>query len=436
MLQDTPRPSRLGRRAGPGLRSAVVATATHDGVARGPAGRPSRDRRPVSVARGHHRQEGARLGRVAERGEHEGAGRERRRSGPWTAALLEILNSDARTSRTSRRSADRYYNLWQDKDHERGLWRRTTLAEYRKEQPAWETVLDLDALRQGREARAGCGTAPTRCAPDYTRCLISLSRGGADADVVREFDLDRASRSSNGRLRRCPRRRATSRGATATRLRRHRLRSRHDDDVRLPADRRRSGSAGTPLLGRDASSTRASSTDVVGRRRITTTRRASSATSCWRGITFYHERDVPRARRRSWSRSRSRTTRDAASTASGCSSSCARDWTARRQDVAGRRAAGDQARRLPGRQARDVDVLFAPTERIVARRATRRRKHAMLVERARQRAEPALRAARTERAAGRARRCRALPEIGDGRAPRRSTTSTSDDYFRDARRTS
>src|ERR1051325_2741073 len=41
---------------------------------------------------------------------------------------------------------DRYYNFWRDAQHERGLWRRTTLEEYRKPSPAWETVLDLDAL--------------------------------------------------------------------------------------------------------------------------------------------------------------------------------------------------------------------------------------------------------------------------------------------------
>lgn len=58
---------------------------------------------------------------------------------------LEVLDSDARIPYA--RFHGRYlYNLWKDKDHERGLWRRTTLAEYRKAEPAWEVLLDIDKL--------------------------------------------------------------------------------------------------------------------------------------------------------------------------------------------------------------------------------------------------------------------------------------------------
>src|SRR5262249_50197984 len=81
-----------------------------------------------------------------------------------------------------------YYNLWQGKNHVRGLWRRTTLAEYRKDQPAWETVLDLDSLSQAEKEGwvwHGTQTLP----PDFTRAIVKLSRGGSDADVAREFDL-------------------------------------------------------------------------------------------------------------------------------------------------------------------------------------------------------------------------------------------------------
>ena len=103
------------------------------------------------------------------------------------ARFLEILNSDARIPYV-KKIGDSYYNFWRDKDHERGLWRRTTLAEYRKDHPAWETVLDLDALAKTENENwvwHGADALP----PDYTRCLVSLSRGGADADVAREFDL-------------------------------------------------------------------------------------------------------------------------------------------------------------------------------------------------------------------------------------------------------
>ncbi|CAN5448191.1 prolyl oligopeptidase family serine peptidase [soil metagenome] len=100
--------------------------------------------------------------------------------------MLALLNSKDRIPQITRRGND-FYNLWQDEDHKRGLWRRTTLAEYRKPQPAWETVLDLDALATAEKENwvwAGANCLPT----DTRRCLISLSRGGADAHVVREFD--------------------------------------------------------------------------------------------------------------------------------------------------------------------------------------------------------------------------------------------------------
>ncbi|MET0980909.1 MAG: prolyl oligopeptidase family serine peptidase [Telluria sp.] len=80
------------------------------------------------------------------------------------------------------------YNFWRDARHERGIWRRTTLAQYRKDAPDWETVVDLDALaREEHENWVWAGV--TWLEPRGERCLVSLSRGGGDADVVREFDL-------------------------------------------------------------------------------------------------------------------------------------------------------------------------------------------------------------------------------------------------------
>ena len=105
---------------------------------------------------------------------------------PLRAQLLAVLDSKDRIPNVTRRG-DFFYNLWQDEDHKRGLWRRTTLAEYRQAQPAWETVLDLDALGQA-EGENWVWAGSTCLGPDYRRCLVSLSRGGADATVVREFD--------------------------------------------------------------------------------------------------------------------------------------------------------------------------------------------------------------------------------------------------------
>ncbi len=81
------------------------------------------------------------------------------------------------------------YNFWQDETHVRGLWRRATLESYRTDAPEWDVILDIDALAEAEDENwvfegANC------LAPDYQRCLVTLSRGGTDASVVREFDVD------------------------------------------------------------------------------------------------------------------------------------------------------------------------------------------------------------------------------------------------------
>ncbi len=83
-----------------------------------------------------------------------------------------------------------YYNFWRDDQHVRGVWRRTTLAEYKKASPEWELVLDLDALAS-TEKENWVWKGSEMLYPTYDRCLVYLSRGGADATVVREFDLNR-----------------------------------------------------------------------------------------------------------------------------------------------------------------------------------------------------------------------------------------------------
>jgi prolyl oligopeptidase len=80
------------------------------------------------------------------------------------------------------------YNFWQDADHVRGIWRRTTIASYATGHPDWETVLDLDALAASEKANwvwkgADCAR------PLERRCLINLSDGGEDKVTIREFDL-------------------------------------------------------------------------------------------------------------------------------------------------------------------------------------------------------------------------------------------------------
>ncbi len=101
--------------------------------------------------------------------------------------LLAILDSDERIPFVSKRG-DYYYNFWRDENNERGLWRRTTLDEYRKAEPEWEVLLDLDALAE-KEEENWVWDGADLLRPEYDRALIGLSRGGADASVTREFDL-------------------------------------------------------------------------------------------------------------------------------------------------------------------------------------------------------------------------------------------------------
>ena len=105
---------------------------------------------------------------------------------PTRDRLLQVMNSKERIPYISRRGAY-FYNLWQDETHKRGLWRRTSPADYRLAAPAWETVLDLDALAAAEGENWVWGGA-VGLAPSHARCLVMLSRGGADATVVREFD--------------------------------------------------------------------------------------------------------------------------------------------------------------------------------------------------------------------------------------------------------
>ncbi|GAS97701.1 peptidase [Mycolicibacterium canariasense] len=100
---------------------------------------------------------------------------------------LEVLDTDARIPYVRRRG-EHLYNFWRDEANPRGLWRRTTLESYRTESPVWDVVIDVDDLaRADGENWVWAGADVLE--PDHSRALISLSRGGADAVVLREFDM-------------------------------------------------------------------------------------------------------------------------------------------------------------------------------------------------------------------------------------------------------
>ena len=103
------------------------------------------------------------------------------------AELLEVLDSDDRIPMPGLREGH-LYNFWRDESHPRGLWRRTTLASYRTERPDWEVLLDLDRLAAD-EGENWVWQSASVLRPDCRRALLWLSRGGADAAVVREYDL-------------------------------------------------------------------------------------------------------------------------------------------------------------------------------------------------------------------------------------------------------
>lgn len=80
------------------------------------------------------------------------------------------------------------YNFWKDSDHLRGIWRKTSLEDYRNATPHWQTVLDIDALGKA-EGKSWVLHGIDCFQPDQRLCLISLSDGGEDAAEIREFDL-------------------------------------------------------------------------------------------------------------------------------------------------------------------------------------------------------------------------------------------------------
>ena len=99
---------------------------------------------------------------------------------------LQILDSKEKIP-TPELLGDAVYNFWKDDVHERGLWRRTTLASYRTARPEWETVVDLDALAKA-EGKSWVWHGATCLPPAYERCMLNLSPGGSDTHVYREFD--------------------------------------------------------------------------------------------------------------------------------------------------------------------------------------------------------------------------------------------------------
>jgi prolyl oligopeptidase len=111
--------------------------------------------------------------------------------------LFSIFSSKDAIPRPDSLSHDRVRNFWTDADNPRGLWRETTLAEYKKPKPAWTTLLDVDALGKA-EKESYVFKGATCLYPAFKKCLVNLSKGGGDAVIVREFDVDKKAFIPNG----------------------------------------------------------------------------------------------------------------------------------------------------------------------------------------------------------------------------------------------
>ena len=100
--------------------------------------------------------------------------------------ILKVLDAKDRIPYGSLKQ-NYVFNFWQDAGNPKGIWRRTTIADYQTPNPKWETLLDIDKLSKD-EGKSWVFKGAS-CTPDLRRALVMLSPGGGDAVVVREFDL-------------------------------------------------------------------------------------------------------------------------------------------------------------------------------------------------------------------------------------------------------
>jgi prolyl oligopeptidase len=110
-------------------------------------------------------------------------------------AMLAVLNANDRIP-TGEVERGQVLNFWQDAGHVRGLWRRVDTAGYANAHPAWDVLLDVDALDK-REHKDWVWQG-ANCVNEMKDCLLRLSPGGGDASAVREYDARRKAFVPNG----------------------------------------------------------------------------------------------------------------------------------------------------------------------------------------------------------------------------------------------
>ncbi len=110
--------------------------------------------------------------------------------------ILSILDSKDKIPYV-RKIGDYYYNFWQDEKNPRGIWRRISWQNYiSNKDDSWQTILDFDKLGAD-ENESWVYKGHSLCelhsnnikGKEPHRTLMKISRGGADATVIREYDI-------------------------------------------------------------------------------------------------------------------------------------------------------------------------------------------------------------------------------------------------------
>jgi prolyl oligopeptidase len=107
----------------------------------------------------------------------------------WRDRALAILNDERQITLPDSVMGRFVTNFWRDSDNPRGLWRISPIEPYLAGRPQWRVLIDVDALGRS-EGKSWVWHGADCLAPEYRRCLVSLSPGGGDADIIREFDIE------------------------------------------------------------------------------------------------------------------------------------------------------------------------------------------------------------------------------------------------------
>lgn len=108
-----------------------------------------------------------------------------------------ILDDDRQIADPGEVMGDTITNFWRDANNPRGIWRQSPLDAYLAGKPVWTTLIDVDALGKA-EKQSWVWHGADCLAPEYKRCLVSVSPGGTDADIVREWDRTTKSFVADG----------------------------------------------------------------------------------------------------------------------------------------------------------------------------------------------------------------------------------------------